>query len=368
MTKLWIGLGLLIVIGALFAALSALRAKLLPEEKPLEEIPLPEKPELLRAVVHCTGGGAGFSKYNYQGVRDCLTVSQLPGGGPLSCDYGCLGMGTCGDVCPTHAIRLQNGVAVVDGERCTACGKCVEACPRHIISLEPFKPPKHIFIPCASCAKEEAVTEICTDGCIQCSLCIKACPREAISLEGGRVRIDDEKCDNCGLCVKKCPRHLIREEKVAEPIRIAPPEEPKKSRFTKEKRAKEPKKKKEPRQKEELRLSKLRPLRGQETEQKAQLPGRKEEREPAAPTVKQEPPSAVPDTSEVSPSAVKEEKSTPDRKAEMPEKEKPAEGTKTSAEAFKAFEQAVAAVDEVLGEKEEKEPVHTDQTEQTKVD
>ena len=79
MTKLWIGLGLLIVIGALFAALSALRAKLLPEEKPLEEIPLPEKPELLRAVVHCTGGGAGFSKYNYQGVRDCLAVSQLPG-------------------------------------------------------------------------------------------------------------------------------------------------------------------------------------------------------------------------------------------------------------------------------------------------
>ena len=177
MTKLWIGLGLLIVMGALFSVLSFFWDKVFPEESEPQVSGGEEKIEFLRAVVHCTGGGASFSKYNYQGVKDCLAASRLPGGGPLSCDYGCLGMGTCAKVCPTGAIRVLNGTAVVEAERCTACGKCVDACPRHIIFLEPFKPQKHVSIPCASQAQGETVTTICTDGCIGCSLCAKSCPQ-----------------------------------------------------------------------------------------------------------------------------------------------------------------------------------------------
>ena len=353
MTKLWIGLGVLIVIGALFGALMTLWTKISPEEEPSEEHGEEEKGERLRAVVHCTGGGASFTKYRYQGVEDCLAASLLPGGGPMSCEYGCLGMGTCAKVCPAGAIQVREGVAVVDRERCTACGECVEACPRHIVSLELFKPQKHVFIPCASQALEETVTELCTDGCIGCSLCVKACPKEAVTVEGGLARIDYEKCDNCGLCAQKCPRHLIRVEPVAEPPK---PELPKPSKPPKEKKLK---KEKVPKQRKEFHLPKMK------LPQKPAKEGEalKEEPAPAEQEIQKAPVSveekavtaevpAVPET----PEAADGEKEPSRPGSESPAEEgKPTEGTKTSAEAFKAFEQAVAAVDEALGEKKDSE-------------
>ena len=348
MTKLWIGLGVLIVIGALFGVLMTLWAKAFSEKEPQPESG--EKENGLRAVVHCTGGGAGFSRYRYQGAVDCLAASLLPGGGPLSCEYGCLGMGTCVKVCPEHAIRLQNGAAVVDGERCTACGKCVEACPRHIISLEPFRPRKHVTVPCAAQTLGEETAEFCTDGCIGCSLCVKACPREAVTVEEGLARIDYEKCDNCGLCAQKCPRQLIRVEVVAEPPEPEPPKPPKerKLKVRKPKVEKKPKEKppkaektsgKRSRQDKELHLPKV----------KLSLKPKKEEKDEEP--LKEEP---VPELREVpeTPEEPAEEKELPGPEPELPAKEeKPAEGARSSAEAFKAFEQAVAAVGEVLGEK-----------------
>lgn len=126
------------------------------------------------AAVRCTGCGADHTKYNYQGVNDCLAASRLPGGGPLGCDFGCLGMGTCEKVCPFDAIHVSNGVAVVDEEKCKACSKCVDACPRHLIALEPYKTKKHVAIPCSSKAKGPVVTKVCSNGCSGCSLCAKA--------------------------------------------------------------------------------------------------------------------------------------------------------------------------------------------------
>lgn len=169
------------------------------------------------AAVRCTGCGVDFSKYNYEGVKDCLAASRLPGGGPLGCDYGCLGMGTCEKVCPFDAIHVKNGVAVVDEEKCKACGKCVDVCPRHIIALEPYKTRKHVAIPCSSQAKGAVVTKVCTNGCIGCSLCAKACPKEAITVENFLAKIDYDKCVGCGICATKCPRHLITVEEPAKP-------------------------------------------------------------------------------------------------------------------------------------------------------
>lgn len=353
MTKLWIGLGVLIVIGALFSLLSFLRGKEIPEEKIPETDKEEESAATLRAVVHCTGGGAGFSKYRYEGVADCLAASLIPGGGALSCEYGCLGMGTCVKVCPTGALQVREGVAVVDGQRCTACGKCVAACPRHIISLEPFQPKKHVSIPCASQAKGEMVTELCTDGCIGCSLCVKACPKEAVILEGELARIDYEKCDNCGQCVSQCPRHLIRVERVEEPPKPEPPKEPKPPKEKKpkaEKKPKEPKKLEETKRDKDPRSQKL---------PKLKLSLKPKEKEKPASTL----------SAEVAPAEKKEvpvESAAPSKRPDtktVPETEKgltPASVTegeekpgRTSAEAFKAFEQAVAAAGEALGEKEE---------------
>jgi len=171
------------------------------------------------AVVHCSGGGADKAKYEYIGVHDCLAAAKLPGGGPLACAYGCLGMGTCEKVCPFDAIHVVDGVAKVDEDKCKACNKCVDVCPRHIIALEPYKTKRHVSIPCSSKAKGPAVTKVCADGCIGCSMCAKACPKEAINMVDNLAVIDYDKCIGCGLCAQKCPRHLITVDGVVPEIK-----------------------------------------------------------------------------------------------------------------------------------------------------
>lgn len=48
----------------------------------------------------------------------------------------CTGCGSCVDVCPTEAIKLNDdGKAVVDPEKCGDCGACVDECPSEAISL-----------------------------------------------------------------------------------------------------------------------------------------------------------------------------------------------------------------------------------------
>ena len=175
------------------------------------------------AVVHCSGGGADKAKYEYIGVHDCLAAAKLPGGGPLACNFGCLGMGTCEKVCPFDAIHVQGGVAVVDEDKCKACNKCVDVCPRHIIALEPYKTKKHVSIPCSSKAKGPGVTKVCTDGCIGCSMCAKACPKEAINMVDNLAVIDYDKCIGCGICAQKCPRKLITVDGKVPEIKPAAP-------------------------------------------------------------------------------------------------------------------------------------------------
>ena len=41
----------------------------------------------------------------------------------------CIGCVACGKACPTQAIRVRGGLAVVRGELCTDCGTCIAACP-----------------------------------------------------------------------------------------------------------------------------------------------------------------------------------------------------------------------------------------------
>jgi len=161
------------------------------------------------AQVQCTGGGCEHLKYEYVGVQDCLSAARMLGGGPLSCKFGCLGLGTCVSVCPFDAIHVVDGVAVVDEDKCMACNKCVAICPRHIIELIPRKNKKHVAIPCSSKDKGADTRINCDDGCIGCGICAKACPKEAIVMADNLARIDYDKCIGCGICAQKCPRKLI---------------------------------------------------------------------------------------------------------------------------------------------------------------
>ncbi len=43
----------------------------------------------------------------------------------------CLGCTTCIKSCPTQAIRVRNGKAIIINERCIDCGECIKVCPYH---------------------------------------------------------------------------------------------------------------------------------------------------------------------------------------------------------------------------------------------
>jgi len=51
-------------------------------------------------------------------------------------DELCTGCTHCIKVCPTQAIRIQQGKAVISGERCVDCGECYKACPVSAITVE----------------------------------------------------------------------------------------------------------------------------------------------------------------------------------------------------------------------------------------
>ena len=50
-----------------------------------------------------------------------------------ACTVGCIGCRICEKKCPTHAIRVENNLALIDPDLCTGCGACAQACPRKII-------------------------------------------------------------------------------------------------------------------------------------------------------------------------------------------------------------------------------------------
>ena len=127
------------------------------------------------------------------------------------CKYGCLGLGTCVEVCPFDAMYMgENGLPVIDKERCTGCGICAKACPRAVILIvEADRRGK--VVPCNSKDRGKATREACEVGCIGCKACVKACPQEAIVVEDFLAGIDSAKCDDCGECIEACKRNIIKD-------------------------------------------------------------------------------------------------------------------------------------------------------------
>lgn len=184
-----------------------------PVAKKISEIMGVDAGEVVEKVAHvmCSGNCANVVyKYEYDGKRDCVSEAQLAGGAK-ACPSGCLGLGTCTTVCKFGAISVQDGVAVVDENKCTACGQCLRACPKSVIHFVPKNNNQRVV--CHNPEMGKYVNQYCKSGCIGCKICEKNCPFDAIHVENNFAVIDYDKCKNCGICVQKCPRHVIHSTK-----------------------------------------------------------------------------------------------------------------------------------------------------------
>ncbi len=159
------------------------------------------------AFVRCKGTcDVTRNQGNYVGIRDCRSA-VLAGINVTDCSYGCLGFGSCATVCPEDAIRVVDGVAMVNRKKCVGCGLCAKACPRGLIELVPES--KRVIVQCSNRDRGPLVKKACSAGCIGCMLCTKQCEHDAIHVEGNLAHVNYENCTQCGKCVEKCPVKVI---------------------------------------------------------------------------------------------------------------------------------------------------------------
>lgn len=162
----------------------------------------------MTAFVKCQGDcDKSKQNYEYTGVEDCQALMFVPGTGPKTCSYGCMGYGSCVKACPFDAIHVVNGIAKVDKNACKACGKCVEACPKKLIELVPYR--ASVKVSCNSNDKGPVVMKGCDIGCIGCGICQKNCLEQAITVNNFLAKIDYDLCTSCETCVEKCPKKAI---------------------------------------------------------------------------------------------------------------------------------------------------------------
>ena len=159
------------------------------------------------AFVRCNGGTAAKKRFEYRGVLDCVSATKVAAG-PLECNFGCLGFGSCVTACQFDAMHIgSNGCAVVDPEKCTDCMACATACPRKLIVSVPVS--KKVHVACANKDKGKVAMSVCENSCIGCGLCEKECRKDAIHVIDNLAVIDYDKCINCKMCTKVCPRDCI---------------------------------------------------------------------------------------------------------------------------------------------------------------
>jgi electron transport complex protein RnfB len=160
------------------------------------------------ATLHCFGGTKVKDRFLYEGIKDCVAANQVLGG-QKSCVYGCLGFGDCVRVCPFDAIRMsEEGIPIVDEQKCKACNKCVLICPKKLFTLVPVN--KKVYVACTSKNTAKDTQLACPVGCIACRKCEQICPVDAIHVIDNLAVIDYNKCISCGKCVDVCPTKTIR--------------------------------------------------------------------------------------------------------------------------------------------------------------
>lgn len=162
------------------------------------------------ARVLCAGGiEEAHNRADYRGGLSTCRGEAVVAGGPKDCNWGCLGLGDCAEVCDFDAIAMgTDALPHVDPEKCTACGDCVEICPKDLFVLMPSE--HKLIVQCKSLLEGTAATDRCSVACNACGRCAADAAPGLIKIESGLARIDYDQYELATPgAIKRCPTGAI---------------------------------------------------------------------------------------------------------------------------------------------------------------
>jgi len=181
---------------------------------------------LVRPIVHCRAHTNDKEFYaRYDGIPTCTAANAQPN--VQACKFGCLGYGDCVRVCKFDALRMVDGLAVVDYEKCTGCGACVKACPRNLIEMVAFSAENMMTVACRSAETPKTTRRMCKVGCIGCKMCEKQ--TDIFKIEDNLARLDYERyepSEQTETAMAKCPTGVIVYRGKSAPPPRAPGQKP----------------------------------------------------------------------------------------------------------------------------------------------
>jgi Na+-translocating ferredoxin:NAD+ oxidoreductase RNF subunit RnfB len=159
------------------------------------------------ARLHCAGGRSAVRRVaDYQGESSCRAAFVVSGGG-RACSWGCLGLGDCDVVCTFDAIRMNDeGLPVVDVEKCTACGDCVEVCPLDLFTIEAIS--TNILVQCRSPLTGDSARRACAVACDACGRCALDADEGTVEMSGG-LAVVRSPARVTEACTYRCPTGAI---------------------------------------------------------------------------------------------------------------------------------------------------------------
>lgn len=167
--------------------------------------------EKVVARLACAGGThVAYTRAKYEGMQTCQAAAVVSGGGK-GCNWGCLGLADCADVCDFDAIFMdEHGLPIVIEDKCTACNDCIVVCPKDLFSLQPVS--HQLFVACKSLDEGDKAEEECEVACTACEKCVVDAPEGLIEIKNNLAVIDFEKYDQISVDrtpIERCPTGAI---------------------------------------------------------------------------------------------------------------------------------------------------------------